>query len=73
MNCPSESCKHNTLIEERKRVTPPKHVNFEIRFNRCPECGDIVATPEQRKKNHKQANYAYNSYKNRNMALWGIQ
>jgi hypothetical protein len=72
MNCPSETCAHE-LAEQRKRVTPPKHVNFEIRFNRCSVCGDIQATPEQRKKNTKHSNYAYNKCKEQRTSLWGIQ
>jgi len=72
MNCPSETCAHD-LTEQRKRVTPPKHVNFEIRFNCCSVCDDIQATPEQRQKNTKQSNHAYNQYKTSQMGTWGFR
>ena len=56
------TCTHQWK-ETRKRVAPPKYVRFEIRFNLCSACGDTTATPEQRKKNEKQARYAYNKYR----------
>jgi len=64
MNCQSNF--HN-FVEQRKRVSPPKYVRFEIRFNRCSECGVMRATPEQRKKNNKQANGAFNKYRRKIM------
>ena len=66
------TCKHQ-WVEERKRVNPPKHANFEIRFNRCSECGDVAATPEQRQKNKKHSNHAHNVYVRESFNLWGIQ
>jgi hypothetical protein len=64
------NCTHQ-WSEQRKRVTPPKYANFEIRFNRCSECGVTQATPEQRQKNNKQANHAYNKYRGGVAGLWG--
>jgi hypothetical protein len=52
-------CDHD-WSDRDKRVSPPKHVSFEIRYQKCRKCERVQATDKQRQRNRKQANYAYN-------------
>jgi hypothetical protein len=60
-------CRHE-WVEQEKRIHPPKHCSFRVRYNVCVKCGEITATIAQRKKNRKQSNGAYNKYARQQMS-----